>query len=127
MKRIFLIAVLGLIMNVAPAQVRTSVPDWITVSFKKEYPHAKHVAWTVSQEKYLASFESRKKKFFVEYDNMGRAVGQTVTIEKIRHPWKKQERYYTGHLMTIASCLDSNNGCLHRPVFNSANHLPQSA
>jgi hypothetical protein len=62
------------------------VPGLVAKGFKKEYPHAKHIAWNIANGKFSVSFESGRKKYYADYDSQGHALGHTLYVEKLRPP-----------------------------------------
>ncbi len=99
MKKMILTVSLGLMLNAASAQAHKPVPADVKEGLNKLYPHAKKIDWTYFPDGYMASFETRSKKYYVLFDSNEHAVVETTQIDKIKsHKIRKRQEKRYGEL-----------------------------
>ena len=104
MKKLMIIALLGLMVSQVSAQKikESEVPKVVKDAFMKAYPVAKDVKWGKEDGGYEASFDLNKKDMSVVLDEMGMVKEVETEIAKSELPNAAQEtlkKDYPGYKM----------------------------
>lgn len=100
MKKIILAVSLALALSAASAQSPKTIPGAVKESLSKQYPHSKKVIWSYIPDGYMASFETRNKKYYVVFSAEQNAIIETTQIDKIKsHKIRKRQKERYGELI----------------------------